>query len=142
MDPLKPLPDYSKISMFPLSKIKTLLLGPFFQYVRVEIDPTNAFVLLMRSHKETENFVAFTKAAAKKLGLHIGILPILSPLLIPVESLNKNQEMVSKLQPLLAKRESAEPRIELYLHLFERTKTSSIVTGLPPGKGLLAFLFT
>ncbi|MDA4133662.1 MAG: hypothetical protein OK454_11160, partial [Thaumarchaeota archaeon] len=59
-----------------MSKIRALVVGPFFQWLRVEViaEPSAiiGYVFMMRSHKETENFVAFTKAAAKVAGHHIG----------------------------------------------------------------------
>ena len=56
---------YELLSYHPFNTIKHITIGLFFQYFRVEMSESSAWVFLTRSFKETEKCVALLKAAAK-----------------------------------------------------------------------------
>lgn len=125
---------YALLTSFPITKISQLMMALFFQYVRVELDPNTAFVFLFRSCKESDKFVALVKAAAKISGHHLGahcfdgfhltMTRIMVYLLLDV--LNKNREVLSNLEGIIGKQ-----RVELYLLLHLRVKSSGIIFSTP-----------
>lgn len=65
-------PSYALVTSVAINKIAALLMGLCFQYVRVEVDLATSYVLLFRSAKESERFVALMRAAAKRCNHHLG----------------------------------------------------------------------
>lgn len=91
----------------PFSEVKRIVVGPFYQWFRLEAGPQQIFLFASRAHERTHHFVNVLKQTIRdKIGY--------------VEVSNRNQETIQNLISDCGLH--SRPELELFLWVFQRVK--------------------
>ena len=104
--------DEELVMSVPFPEVKRIVVGPFNQWFRVEINATQNWLFMPRSHERTHRFVSLLKQTMRdKIGY--------------VEVSNRNQEIVQNLTADLYPPQTPLPKLELFFWLFQRVRPGS-----------------
>jgi hypothetical protein len=97
------------VAAIPFSDVKRVVIGPFYQWFRIEVSPQQIFVFVTRAHERTHKFLGILKQTMRdKIGY--------------VEVSNRNQEIVQSIAQDCHPGGGPMPQLELFFWLFQRVK--------------------